>query len=212
MELAGVLRRVERRLKELGISADAASKRAGKADAIRNLRRAVREGRKRKGVSTSTIDALASALETTPAWLIEAKGPHAVGPNDDNPQPSVRLVGYVGAGAEAHYYAVAQGDLDNVDAPEGSTADTVAVEIRGESLGPLFDHWLVYYDEVRRPVSSDLIGALCVVGLADDRILIKKLRPGTKKGRYRLTSTPPEPPIENADVQWAAKVKRMAPR
>jgi hypothetical protein len=40
----------------------------------------------------------------------------------------VRVVGYVGAGSEAHIYAVAQGDLDEVDPPRGSTEDTVAVE------------------------------------------------------------------------------------
>src|SRR5262245_21011143 len=50
---------------------------------------------------------------------------------------TVPLVGYVGAGAQAHFTAA--GELGRVPAPEGSTDATVAVEIRGESLGSFFD-------------------------------------------------------------------------
>lgn len=204
MELSTVLKRIERRLKDLDLSADRASREAGKPDAIRNLRRAVKDGR--QGVTTGTIAALAPVLKTTAAWLLEGKGQPALAEGE-----TVRLVGYVGAGAEAHYYAVAQGDLDEVPAPAGATAHTVAVEVRGESLGPLFDRWLVFYDDVRRPVTQDLYGKICVVGLPDDRILIKKLRPGTAKGKYRLLSAT-EPPIENVEIEWAAPVKIMVPQ
>jgi len=50
--------------------------------------------------------------------------------------------------------------------------------MRGESLGALFDRWLVYYDDIRDPPTTDLLHALCVVGLADGRILVKQLKPG----------------------------------
>jgi hypothetical protein len=122
----------------------------------------------------------------------------------------VRVVGYVGAGAEAHYYAVSQGHLDEVPAPEGTTESTVAVEIRGDSLGPLFDHWLVFYDDVRSPVTTDLIGRLCVVGLPDDRILVKTIR-RNRRGLYDLMSNF-EDPIRDQEISWAAKVKNMVPR
>jgi len=124
---------------------------------------------------------------------------------------TVRVVGYVGAGAATHFYAISQGDLDEVPAPEGSTADTVAVEIRGDSLGSLFDRWLVFYDQVRSPVTSDLIGRLCVVGLPDDRVLVKKIQNGSRKGFHRLLSER-EPPIEDVLIAWAARVKSMVPR
>jgi|SRR5262245_26365043 len=124
--------------------------------------------------------------------------------------PSVPLVGYVGAGAKTHLYAVAQGNLDEVSAP-GATPNTVAVEIRGDSLGAFFDRWLVFYDDVRSPVTSDLIGRLCVVGLADDRILIKKLHSGKASGTFDLISEREEP-IRGATVLWAAKVKTMMAR
>lgn len=122
----------------------------------------------------------------------------------------VSLVGYVGAGSQAHFYAVAQENLDEVAAPDDWTKDTVAVEIRGDSLGSFFDRWIVYYDDVRSPVTSDLYNKLCIVGLADDRVLIKKIR-GRADGLYDLLSVR-EDPIEGVAVEWAAKVKSMRPR
>src|ERR1700678_2226491 len=66
-----------------------------------------------------------------------------------HPMGRVPLVGYVGAGAIAHFYADGQGPFDEVSAPDAASASTVAVQIRGHSLGALFDSWLVFYDNVR---------------------------------------------------------------
>jgi hypothetical protein len=128
------------------------------------------------------------------------------------PQTTAPLVGYVGAGSEARFYAVKKGSfLDEVPAPQDSTSETVALEIRGDSLGLIFDRWLVFYDDLRRPVTADLIGKVCVVGLPDDRVLIKKIRAGSKEGFYRLFSER-EPDIKNVSIDWAAKVKSIVPR
>lgn len=127
-------------------------------------------------------------------------------------QAVVRVVGYVGAGAGAHYYALSPDDLEAVPAPPGATPNTVAVEIRGASLGPHFDHWLAFYDDVRRPLTEDLIGHLCVIGLSDERVLIKKVEKGAKKGLFRLLSNVGEAPIENVPIEWAARVRNMMPR
>lgn len=123
---------------------------------------------------------------------------------------TVPIVGYVSAGALAHYVDPG-GELERVVAPEGSNNDTVAVEIRGDSLGSIFDRWLVFYDEVRSPVTSDLIGRLCVVGLADERVLVKKIQRSKTPGLYHLISNT-EAPITDAEVIWAAKVKNMVPK
>jgi hypothetical protein len=40
-------------------------------------------------------------------------------------------------------------------ARDASTDSTVAVEIRGESLGSFFDRWIVFYHDVRRLVRAD---------------------------------------------------------
>ena len=76
----------------------------------------------------------------------------------------VPLVGYVGAGAVAHFYADGQGPFDEVPAPDAASGNTVAVQIRGHSLGALFDNWLVFYDDVRDPPGDDLVGRMCVCG------------------------------------------------
>lgn len=129
----------------------------------------------------------------------------------DRVRRTVPLVGYVGAGAVAHYYASGDGALDQVEAPEDATEKTVAAEIRGESMGPLLERWLVFWDEVRNPVTADLLGHICVVGLPDDRILVKQLKQASAPGRFHLISNN-EAPMLDVEVMWAAKVKGMRPR
>ncbi len=155
-------------------------------------------------------------FRVTPEWLLTGRKIEPTdgrpGPEpEEPPAPKVPVAGYVGAGAETHFYAVSQGGLDEIDAPEGSTPDTVAVEIRGDSLGTFFDRWLVFYDDVRREVTPDLLGKLCVVGLDDGRVLIKKLQRSRSQGLFNLVSQT-EAPILDVTIEWAAKVKSMMPR
>jgi hypothetical protein len=155
----------------------------------------------------------------SPEWLLTGRGQ---GERDEFPgippvleeeeeASKVPVVGYVGAGAETHLYAVAQDGLDQVERPCDASDTTVAVEIRGESLGPLFNRWLVFYDSVRRPPTRDLVGELCVVGLADGRILLKQLQRGSSEGLYNLLSSA-EPPILDAKLEWAARVTTISRR
>jgi hypothetical protein len=159
-------------------------------------------------VTTRTISAIAKVLRTSPTWLLEGTGDEEASTLDRGMVP---LVGYVGAGAQATFYSASQGPFDEVTAPEGATAETVAVEIRGESLGSFFDRWLVFYDDVRRPITGDLVHKLCVIGLADGRVLIKKIERSKTKGLFHLLSQT-ETPIFDVEVEWAARVKTMTPR
>lgn len=137
-----------------------------------------------------------------------------VAANLDNPtERKVKLKGYVGAGSKAHYYAVADEDFTEVPAPAGASDQTVALEIRGKSWGPAMDSWLVFYDDVRSPVTPDQIGYPCVVGLADDRILLKLIR-SNGRGGFDLypNSNNADEVIRNAKIEWAAKVIGMRPR
>lgn len=124
----------------------------------------------------------------------------------------VRKVGYVGAGAEAHFYAGADDPNEFVDAPEGANDNTVAVEVRGVSLGPAFDRWLAYYDDLRSPVTPDLHGRLCVVATDLDQVLVKILRPSGTPDRYHLISNSGEEPIFDQKVIWAARVTDLKAR
>lgn len=128
----------------------------------------------------------------------------------DRRRRTVKLKGYVGASGEAFYYRLSDEELDEVTAPDGATDQTVAVEVRGKSLGPLLESWLVFYNDVRSPITEDLLGRLCVVGLSDDRILVKRIEK-TSAG-YNLISNNNEDPILNAEIEWGARVTAMRPR
>ncbi len=124
----------------------------------------------------------------------------------------VRLKGYVGAGSEAHFYALSDEDFEEVEAPLSATDQTIAVEIKGTSFGPLMDSWLVYYDDVRSPITDDLLNKICVVGLADDRILVKKIVRDGNGGFNLKSNSESEPDMIDVEIEWAARVTDMKPR
>lgn len=156
--------------------------------------------------SRKKADAYAKAFGVRADWLYSDEGPMREG------ERLVPIVGYVGAGAQTHLFAEGQGPFGEVLAPVGSSDETVAVEIKGESLGAFFDEWLVFYDDVRSPITPDMIGkALCVVGLPDGRILIKQIRRSRTEGLYHLLSQT-EAPITDVEIIWAAKVISIQPR
>jgi hypothetical protein len=126
-------------------------------------------------------------------------------------QRTVPVVGYVGAGDAAHFYDTAQGPFDEVAAPEDATDKTRAAVVKGPSIGRFFDGWLVFWDEVHDGITADMHGELCVVGLPDGRILVKWLQPARTPGLYHLFSET-EGPLNDQEVEWAAKVTSMRPR
>lgn len=152
------------------------------------------------------VQRVAEALGIDVAML-ELEG----GPTSETGAGMVRVVGYVGAGDAAHFYDSAQGPFDEVPAPKDATEHTVAAEVRGQSIGRFFDGWLVFYDEVRSPVTPDLFGKLCVVGLPDGRVLVKWLRPSKAEGYFHLLSET-EGPMNDEQVAWAARVRELRPR
>jgi phage repressor protein C with HTH and peptisase S24 domain len=165
-----------------------------------------------RGFKRDAAERYARKFHVSLEWLLTGKGPKEGRATQAMTAAAryVPLVGYVAAGAEMHFFAN-DAPLDEIPAPIGATDSTVAVEIRGDSLGSFFDRWLVFYDEVRRPVTSELLNKLCVVGLDDGRIMIKKLQRSKAKGLFHLLSQT-EPPILDVAIEWAAQVKNMVPR
>ncbi len=152
-------------------------------------------------------DRYARFYRVTPEWLLYGRGEIEDAPTSD----SVPLVGLVGAGSVATLFSEGQGQLDEVEAPANATPNTVALGIRGASLGPAFDEGIVFYDDVRSPVTPDLHGRLCVVGLEDGRVLVKILR-SAGDGTFHLFSNTMDEPLLNQVVGWAARVKDVRPR
>jgi repressor LexA len=119
----------------------------------------------------------------------------------------VPVVGYVAAG-EAVFDAPLGGEEDTIEAPLGSPPETVAVRIRGDSLGPGFDRWYALYADRRDPITEDMVGSLCVVGTDDGRSLVKWVR----SGRSGFTLVSGTGNIEEGvGITWAARVLHLTP-
>ena len=126
----------------------------------------------------------------------------------DKDQAQVQLQGYVGAGQAIFQFDEFGGGF--VDAPPVSSPGTVAVEVRGESMLPLYeDGTLLYYSKVLPP--EQMIGRRCITKLADERVLVKTLRRGSERGLWTLVSLN-APDIEDVALEWAAPIDWIKPR
>lgn len=124
----------------------------------------------------------------------------------------VPVVGYVGGGAQVHPiddYSNGDG-MDFIERPEYIEGRAVAVQIKGDSMLPVAeDGWKLIYIE-RAIDEVDFLNRLCVVKLADDRMLVKKVLRGSQPKRYHLQSFN-APLIEDVAIKWAARVKSIVP-
>lgn len=122
-----------------------------------------------------------------------------------SPERTVRLAGYVGAGAEVLPVGDSDGG-DDIELPPGAPPDAGAVIVRGDSMYPRYlDGEVLFYSTDGLPPDA-LIGKECVVRLSDGRMLVKTVRKGSRKNRYTLESYN-APPLENQEIDWAAPIK-----
>lgn len=128
-------------------------------------------------------------------------------PIPDSFERTVPLSGYVGAGQEVYQFD--EGGSGEVEAPPGARPETQAVEVRGESMLPLYEAGAILYYSRQLPPDT-MIGRRCVVRLEDERVLVKTLRRGSEHGLYSLLSLN-APDIEDVGVQWAAPIDWIKP-
>lgn len=130
------------------------------------------------------------------------------------PAATVAVVGYVGAGQEVLAYDdyALGGGLEEVGAPEGDgETPMVAVRVRGDSMHPMRDGWLLFYRREDHGVQDDCLNRLCIVKVADEGpILVKELRRGYRRNHFVLSSWS-APPMEDIRLDWAAPVLSIRP-
>ena len=197
--LKDILDRIHKRLKEVGLSASAASSKAGLSkDAIRNIERSV-EQNKEAGASTMTLTKLAPVLQTTASWLIEGTGPEEGFEVVMSP-----IVGKAGAGPDGSVlFATGDGNFGEVPAPEGASTNTSALEVQGDSMrGLANDGWIIFYEEREDP-NEEHMGEPCVCFLEDERVLIKTPYPGSQPGLFHLESMNAQMMLDVAVRQFA---------
>jgi transcriptional regulator with XRE-family HTH domain len=130
------------------------------------------------------------------------------------PGEDVEIVGMVGADTEGQrVYGTGQSGLGWVERIPGTTKWTVAVIVRGTSMSPYAaDGAIIFYDDRRDPPSDDMLGEVVIVGLSDDRVLLKRLLRGSpnKPGCYDLESFNGER-MPDQEIEWAAFVSAVIP-
>lgn len=146
-------------------------------------------------------------------WIAKAAAAFGVDPSEiiASDRAEVPIVGFVSAGAVENNFTDAQGEFDRAPAPQGATAETVAVEVRGDSLGPFFDGALVFYDKIEAAPTPAMIGRLCIVGTKAGNVYIKKIGRGTREDRWTLYAQFGSP-MEDVEIEWVAPVIDIRPR
>lgn len=152
-----------------------------------------------------TLRRLAGALNVGELWLKDGVGTAK--------EFGVPVTGYIGAGGEVIYLDDYQkGDgFDRVAPPPNAPPNAVALMVRGDSMRPFIrDGWcIVYWNRFDDP--SPLFGEMCVVRLTSGETYLKELRPGLRRGKFRLDSFNADP-MEEVEVEWAAEIAAIYPR
>jgi SOS-response transcriptional repressor LexA len=186
------------RLKQLideapGLSMKAVSLRAGLgATAVHDI---LERGSDPK---VSTLVAIAGALGVPVMKLLGDSVEQSV---------TIPLVGFVSAGEGWTPIDAATSPDDAVTFDLGAH-DTVGIEVRGDSMAPVYRHGdvLICYRQFG-PNADNCIGLDCVVRTADSRHFVKILKRGSRPGRFHLKSyNPVVDDIEDVSLAWAAPV------
>lgn len=201
--LEEILHRIIKRLEAVDLSPSNASLSAGLSkDAIRNIQRAVADG-KEGGASTQTILKLAPVLKTTGSWLLEGIGPEV--------DTGVPLMGRVGAGAEIEpdFEQVPPEGLDSIDVPFPLPDDMIAFEVKGDSQYPVYRDGtiIVVFREQKKPLDA-FYGLEAAVRTTDGRRFIKTITRGSVG--VTLTSWN-APPIEDVELAWIGEIFATLP-
>lgn len=165
-----------------------------------------------KAAGSVHIVKIARELGVTPEWLDDGISPRF--PQGVPALQEIAVAGYVGAGQEVFSfddYPIRTG-MKMVKVPS-ALGDSVAVEIRGNSMFPRYsDGEVIVYDRKEGDPAA-MLKRECVVSLTDGRKFLKVLGKGSRARRYHLVSHNAET-IEDAQLEWAAPVKwpeRLSP-
>lgn len=188
-------RQMERlRLRELrqalGLTLEQMAERAGKS-----VSQMSRWESGQSNIPSSTLPALARAYQCTVQEIFA--------------ESEVLVVGYVGAGGEVIFVDDHErgAGLYSVQPLPGMAAGLIGLEVRGDSMWPLYrDGSVLFIRRETEGVDEGAIGDLAVVRLADGRTLVKELRASAKPGCFDLISLN-APPIEAVDLVWATPVR-----
>jgi hypothetical protein len=189
--------------------------RADFANAIGVQAVTLRQQINRNSIPAEDADKYARRLRrfgVTTDWLLFGRGPMPGEKSRGDPHPetgtapTVKVEHYIGAGDEIHLLPDASA-LDEIVAPPGFE-DGAAGIIRGDSMRPAFDEGDIPVWRVKQPPPQrDLPRRAVVVEVADGRLFLKKMLPGSRKGRFHLISVNPvTAPLLDQEVTAFARI------
>lgn len=142
--------------------------------------------------------------------------PVALRPRSEVPQTAIRH--RVGAGDEVHLFEGESDSeaLDYTDAPPGFEREKgSAVQVTGDSMRPIYEEGDLLFFRFRfdPPSLKDLPERPVIVQIKDGPLFVKKLLPGTRKGRYHLLSINPlTRAMQDQDVESFAYIEWVKPK
>lgn len=121
--------RIKKRLKAVGMSAQAASLAAGMSkDGIRNIFR-----KPEQTPQGRNLIPLAEVLETTVSWLLKGEGPETLSSHSEERDTSVPILAWISAGKLVG--ADARDDnLGHIDVAKLGPGDWIAMKVQGDSM------------------------------------------------------------------------------
>lgn len=162
-----------------------------------------------RGVAAITRAAkdYARAFKVREGWLLTGEGE---GP-DVGDRRSVKLMGYVGAGAEVEpdFEQVPEEGLETIEVPFPLPDEMIAFGVRGDSMLPVFKSGavIVVYKEQQRPIEQ-FYGEEAAVRTSDGRRYIKTIMRG--QSGVNLISWNAAP-IENVALEWIGEIFAVLP-
>ncbi len=168
---------------------------------------------------------LGTAQATVSRWLSGKQDPEGAARDaindayqrlvDEGPrEPSgtvVPVMGFIGAGAEImpEFEQVPPEGLDQVQVPFALPEEMIALEVRGDSMLPVYKdgHVVIVYREQKKPVQA-FYGEDAAVRTEDGRRFLKTIMKGAPITLMSFNAAP----IENVGVEWVGEIFAVLPR
>lgn len=168
--------------------------------------------------SRSAAKRYADAYKVPWAWILEGGPLPNKGAKRHDEQLETPVRHYVGAGDEVHLFD-GESDSEAVDytpAPPGFEREKgAAVTVRGDSMRPYYEPGDMLFFRFRYDFPSspkDLPQRPVIVQVKDGPLYVKKMLPGTRKGRFHLLSVNPLTPIlQDQAVESFAYIEWVKP-
>lgn len=123
----------------------------------------------------------------------------------------VPLVGYIGAGAEImpDFEQIPAEGLDQIEIPFDLPAEMIALEVRGESMLPVYKdgYIIICYRDQKKPLES-FYGEDAAVRTSDGRRFLKTVVKGSPITLMSFNAAP----IQDVRLEWIGEIFAVLPR